>query len=988
MTSLLEQPLGTALKIAGGLFGIWVVFMVIRRVIARQKAKKQVEGLITQEESENGKESIMSQVMSMRTEKSHMAQHFGKFQKILAQSALKNQGDPMYVLPWFLMLGSEGSGKTSMLSHARLPAPLFNTEELSNDSCTWWPYNHAIIIDPVKNYISKDKSASDEWNDLLKVLDKNRKKEPLNGVVLTINANHLLESDETELFEEGRQHQARIDELMKKLKIKIPIYLMVTKCNKVEGFEDYAQALSLEERNQVMGYTQEKDEFNASQLIPKSMEKITERVKDLLLNEINQSGVSHKLLRLPRNLQNLENKLMIFCNGAFQENPFQENPFLRGIFLSGLEGETTNDQAGKGIFIQDFFTRILPGDRSMLGSLTAVERAGIIMRRLYMGAWSLGIGALIGGLYMVNSGNLGFIQQMTSEYAGAFVMKDSIDEKVKSMASMEKMIKTIDYEVSTWWVPWFGVFEQPGFIEKMKTIYAERFRQNLMNPLNESLNTALIKSEVEMAEGKISEADILRNTARQVDTFVRRLNTMDAYFKGNSFEALQELPAPFAEGGLYFPSGTNVDFLATFNALYLHSLSWSKDEGLLKEEREWLRQSLTSKLEKVSKDLQWIIPLANDEVRSADQLHLKFYWGGTKEMEQDIFIPSAYTLEGKEFVEGFINRLVQTDPDSEVFKEMQALFTESYRKAYLDAWENFSLQFDSGMKMLAGRGEYIDTIDVISTRHNPYFKALDVFTEQLEPFLDENAPEWLTFMDYYQQMKVYGPEEEGGNNKVLAKLAMKAVGALGPVGKAIAKGGKSGMKTQKKLAKGSKSGEELDVVLEQAGGLLTDYKKALMDVSFNSSKPAVSFRSMQAYFANPDEPGAGEGPDATAYKTILKLQTLIGKESRASRAFWKLYIGPMEIVYEYMLNEAACMLQNQWRNAFLVEIEGVPKFKLGGLMFGEGGQLWNFINENGTMFIVRQYGKGYVPAVVRERKIPFTNEFVNFVSILLSSDPL
>jgi len=226
-------------------------------------------------------------------------------------------------------------------------------------------------------------------------------------------------------------------------------------------------------------------------------------------------------------------------------------------------------------------------------------------------------------------------------------------------------------------------------------------------------------------------------------------------------------------------------------------------------------------------------------------------------------------------------------------------------------------------------------------------------------------------------------KRQGDNSqqqKTLTKLALKAVGSLGPVGKAIAKSGKKGLKTQKKLAKGAKTADDRDLVLEDAGKSFVEYRKALSEITLNANKRAVSMRAMTAYFSNPEELGAGDGPDARAYQEILKLQTMIGKNSRATRAFWELYSGPMEIVAAYMLNESSCLVQARWRQAFLVEIEGVPKYKLGGLMFSPDGQLWSFINQNVSAFIVRQYRKGYVPRVGRERKMPFTRSFIDFVS--------
>lgn len=981
----------TGLKLAGTLFIIWALFIIIRKLILRRKAKKRVESLVDIE-GEGGNnltnKTWLDKLRSFLPEKTGLVAQFNKFHHMLHQTALKRLGDPMYVLPWYLMLGAKNSGKSTALSYAKLPAPLFDTESLKAEgSLSWCPYNEAVVVDTPGAYLDKsNRDAYKEWNAFLRLLEKRRRKEPLNGIVMTVDAKYLMETEENEIFEAGRIHQSRIDELMKTLKIKVPIYLMITKCNYIDGFVEYTKTLDKKSLAQAKGFAQEEDKLKAEHFVPKAFQSIQERVKDFMMRGINFPGVSKNILLLPKRLAELKERTILFTNGAFQENPYQENPFLRGLYLSGVEEIAKENQPKKGLFLHDFFTRILPADRKVLGSLATAERAEIYVRRMMMGGWTMFIAFLIAILVWVKTDNVNFIQNMIDKNAGAFVMKESNEEKVDAFKNLQKMITTIDYEVDSWWIPWYNLWERPDFIKKMQAIYADRFRKEMMSPLQEKLKTELVKAEVKLKESKVSKEQEYQHIARKVDTFVRRINVLSSFLDGKGLAGLEEIPAPFAEGGLYFKAGTNELFLEEFNGLYLQSLVWTQDLSSFKEERKWLQEGLEAELKKVSKDLMWVVPLANDEVKADGEFSLESYWVGTGALKKKIKVPGAFTLQGKEFIEGFIDRLIMTNPNSETFKEMKGLFANAYKKAYLKAWEDFAISFDDGINTLRGRGEWVDSVDLIATRHNPYFKALNVFAQQLEPYSsDEKAPEWVKLVAFYQKMKNFSPDEaDGGNNKVLTKLALKAAKKLGPIGKAISKSGKSAMKTQKKLGAGKSEGDR-DLVLEDSGLALGNYRKALKDVAFNANSRAVSMRAMESMFNNPNEPGAGEGPEAAAYKAIRKLETLIGKNSRQTRPFWKLYAGPMNIVKRYMLAEASCLLQSKWRQSFLVEIEGVPKYKRGGLMFGEEGQLWTFINEHASAFMVRQYRKGYVPRYVDGFKMPFTGEFIKFVTLGVSA---
>ena len=42
----------------------------------------------------------------------------------LQASHLRKHGNPLYVLPWYMVIGESGSGKTTAISSARLSSPL------------------------------------------------------------------------------------------------------------------------------------------------------------------------------------------------------------------------------------------------------------------------------------------------------------------------------------------------------------------------------------------------------------------------------------------------------------------------------------------------------------------------------------------------------------------------------------------------------------------------------------------------------------------------------------------------------------------------------------------------------------------------------------------------------------------------------------------------------------------------------------------------
>ena len=116
----------------------------------------------------------------------------------LRGSHLKKLGNPLYVLPWYMVIGESGSGKTTSLSSARLASPF---EELGRvrgvsgtKQCDWWFFEQAVVIDTAGRYtipVNGDRDR-DEWQKFLSLLLRYRRKEPLNGLIVTVAADRLL----------------------------------------------------------------------------------------------------------------------------------------------------------------------------------------------------------------------------------------------------------------------------------------------------------------------------------------------------------------------------------------------------------------------------------------------------------------------------------------------------------------------------------------------------------------------------------------------------------------------------------------------------------------------------------------------------------------------------------------------------------------------------------------------------------------------------
>lgn len=171
----------------------------------------------------------------------------------------------LYQLPWYVIIGAPGAGKTTALVNSGLEFPL--ADRMGRQAlrgiggtrhCDWWFTSEAVLIDTAGRYTTHDSDAAADrtaWQGFLQLLARYRPRRPLNGVLLTLSASDLLAFDAAQRRAHAGALRQRIDELQTALRIRLPVYLLVTKTDLLAGFVECFADLEPEERAQVWGVT-------------------------------------------------------------------------------------------------------------------------------------------------------------------------------------------------------------------------------------------------------------------------------------------------------------------------------------------------------------------------------------------------------------------------------------------------------------------------------------------------------------------------------------------------------------------------------------------------------------------------------------------------------------------------------------------------------------------------------------------------------------
>ncbi len=158
-------------------------------------------------------------------------------------------GGNLYRMPWYVIIGPPGSGKTTALVNSGLRFPM--EQELGKRAvrgvggtrnCDWWFTDEAVLLDTAGRYTTQDSDRIADgagWGQFLQLLKRHRRRRPLNGVLVAYSAQDLMTRSDAEFDADVMAIRQRAAELNRHLGVSLPVYLLITKVDLVSGFREY-----------------------------------------------------------------------------------------------------------------------------------------------------------------------------------------------------------------------------------------------------------------------------------------------------------------------------------------------------------------------------------------------------------------------------------------------------------------------------------------------------------------------------------------------------------------------------------------------------------------------------------------------------------------------------------------------------------------------------------------------------------------------------
>jgi len=172
-------------------------------------------------------------------------------------------------MPWYVMIGAPGSGKTTALLNSGLRFPLYTADSSASvpgvggtRNCDWWFADEAVLIDTAGRYTTQEsdrKADAAAWHGFLALLRQFRPERPLNGALVTVSVLDLMLWTKNERARFAAHVRMRLSEMYAALNQRFPVYVLVTKMDLLAGFTEFFGDYDPTARMQVWGTTFDHD---------------------------------------------------------------------------------------------------------------------------------------------------------------------------------------------------------------------------------------------------------------------------------------------------------------------------------------------------------------------------------------------------------------------------------------------------------------------------------------------------------------------------------------------------------------------------------------------------------------------------------------------------------------------------------------------------------------------------------------------------------
>ncbi|MGH1346943.1 MAG: type VI secretion system membrane subunit TssM [Nannocystales bacterium] len=490
------------------------------RFARSRKASKEIERALraqAEDQARSARPDLEADIRSMQEE-------FARAIGALKSSRLGARGasSALYSLPWYVIVGPPGVGKSTALRNSGLKFPFSsNRGGVSvqgvggTRNCEWWMTSEAVILDTAGRYTTEN-TDRDEWFAFLDLLRKYRTRRPINGVIAAVSVADIAEAHPEEIATLAREIRARIDELQDRLGVVVPVYMMFTKCDLLPGFVEMFSDLSEVERHQMWGFTLKvSDQLSIADQCSEHLDELSSLLEKRTLRRLAEErsmARRERLHELPQYFASLREPIARFMHEMTEPNIYHETPILRGVYMTSgtqegrplgrimsaiseafglrptIGGATVAPVDAKSYFLGEIFRRVIFPDYAL------VRHNRRRTRKLRIGGTIAGAVALVAAIATVvlplmsyrhnrdvlgqGGTSLAYVEQHLAEDSGDVIPM----ERIEPLRRMVDMLQTYDEDGPPWSMR-MGMYQGGRMYPRLRDVFIDTVRRELHIPV-------------------------------------------------------------------------------------------------------------------------------------------------------------------------------------------------------------------------------------------------------------------------------------------------------------------------------------------------------------------------------------------------------------------------------------------------------------------------------------------------------------------------
>ncbi len=266
-------------------------------------------------------------------------------------------------LPMIIALGPVGSAKTTVLTRSGLDPDLLAGEVQRGDAVVatrvvnLWYSNKTIFLEAGGKLVSD----GGRFSRLIKHLQPNRLAAVFSAgrqaprvALVCLSVEDLTRAGAGEQIQtQARELRARLLEISQRLGIRLPVYVVFTKADRIPYFTDFVRNFTAEEAREVLGTTLPWDSGSAGTYADRAATRVTTSLQKLagalaiqrlqFLPRENQPGTVYGAYEFAREFRKLIPVATQFLVDLCKPSQLEVSPILRGFYFTGVRAVVVDD---------------------------------------------------------------------------------------------------------------------------------------------------------------------------------------------------------------------------------------------------------------------------------------------------------------------------------------------------------------------------------------------------------------------------------------------------------------------------------------------------------------------------------------------------------------------------------------------------------------------------------------------------------------------